>query len=185
MNRFRFLPNSPFGRLFVVTVQLHLAKDALALHLLPQDLKGLVDIVVAYENLHSVFLFIERLRGPMPGRSGHWHMGMHDSPVRWRPGHASMLYFRLLTDKAGCHLRDKDDLARSLFEGSPSREPALLCIHHIRHTRYLNNDRCHSFVFCRLDDEVDDSLAIPTLNPLVYLYCARRLALRRRSQRRL
>jgi hypothetical protein len=40
-----------------VTVQLHLAKDALALHLLLQHLKGLVDIVVANENLHSVFLF--------------------------------------------------------------------------------------------------------------------------------
>src|SRR6476646_3910584 len=56
-NRFRFLPNSTFGRLFVVTVQLHLAKDALALHLLLQYLQGLVHIVVAYENLHSVFLF--------------------------------------------------------------------------------------------------------------------------------
>src|ERR1700744_5198749 len=35
-DRLRFLPNSPFGRLFVVTVHPHLAKDALALHFLLQ-----------------------------------------------------------------------------------------------------------------------------------------------------
>src|SRR5262249_6654257 len=56
-NRFRFLSNSPFGRLFVVTVQPNFAKHALALHLPLQDLKGLVHIIVAYENLHSLFLF--------------------------------------------------------------------------------------------------------------------------------
>jgi hypothetical protein len=39
-----------------VPVQLHLAKNALALHLLFQDLESLLDIVVAYENLHSAFL---------------------------------------------------------------------------------------------------------------------------------
>jgi hypothetical protein len=61
------LPISLFGRLFVVTVQLHLAKDALALHLLLQNLKGLVDIVVAHENLHSVHLFVERLPGRCHG----------------------------------------------------------------------------------------------------------------------
>jgi hypothetical protein len=40
-------------------------------------------------------------------------------------------------------------------------------IHHIRHTRYPNNDRRHSFVsfvFCRLD-EVDDFHVNPTLKP--------------------
>jgi hypothetical protein len=51
-------------------------------------------------------------------------------------------------------------------------EWALVCIHHIHRTRYLNNDWRNSFVFRRLDDEVDDSLAIPTLKPLVYLYIA-------------
>jgi len=40
-------------------------------------------------------------------------------------------------------------------------------------------------VFCRLDDEVDDSLAIPTLKPWVYLYCVRRQALRLRLECRL
>ena len=37
--------------------ELHLAEDALALHLLLQCPKGLVDIVVTDENLHVVFLF--------------------------------------------------------------------------------------------------------------------------------
>jgi len=40
-----------------MTTELHLAKDALALHLLLQNLEGLVDIVVADENLHMAFLF--------------------------------------------------------------------------------------------------------------------------------
>ena len=33
--------------------QLHLAENALTLHLLLQDLEGLVDIVVTDENLHA------------------------------------------------------------------------------------------------------------------------------------
>jgi len=37
--------------------ELHLAEDALALHLLLQRLEGLVDIVVADENLHVELLF--------------------------------------------------------------------------------------------------------------------------------
>src|SRR5262245_47189786 len=45
-----------FGGLFVVAAELHLAENALALHLLLQRLEGLVDIVVANENLHALFL---------------------------------------------------------------------------------------------------------------------------------
>jgi hypothetical protein len=56
-NCLRFLSNSPFGRLFVVTVQPHLAKDALALHFLLQHPKSLVHVVVAHENLHLLFPF--------------------------------------------------------------------------------------------------------------------------------
>jgi hypothetical protein len=45
--------------------ELHLAEDALALHLLLQCLEGLVDIVVTDENLHLVFLLnsIDRHNG--------------------------------------------------------------------------------------------------------------------------
>jgi hypothetical protein len=38
-----------------VTAQLHLAEDALALHLLLERLESLIDIVVADENLHALF----------------------------------------------------------------------------------------------------------------------------------
>ena len=46
-----------------MTAQLHLAENALALHLPLQHLKGLVDIVVADENLHSAFLFDRAIDG--------------------------------------------------------------------------------------------------------------------------
>jgi len=44
--------------------ELHLAEDAFALHLLLQRPEGLVDIVVADENLHAVFLFDRAVNGP-------------------------------------------------------------------------------------------------------------------------
>jgi hypothetical protein len=40
-----------------MAAQLHLAKHALALHLLLQHPQRLVDIVVTDENLHAAFLF--------------------------------------------------------------------------------------------------------------------------------
>src|SRR5215831_18938368 len=55
-NRFRLFAGLLFGGLFVVAAELHLAENALALHLLLQRLEGLVDIVVADENLHALFL---------------------------------------------------------------------------------------------------------------------------------
>ena len=47
-----------------MTAELHLAEDALALHL--KHLEGLFDIVVTDENLHAAFLFdraVERTNG--------------------------------------------------------------------------------------------------------------------------
>ena len=49
-----------------MAAELHLAEDALALHLLLKHLEGLFDIVVPDENLHAVFLFdqaVERTNG--------------------------------------------------------------------------------------------------------------------------
>src|ERR1700760_223204 len=40
------------GGVFVMTAELHLAENPLALHLLFQRLEGLIDIVIANENLH-------------------------------------------------------------------------------------------------------------------------------------
>ena len=57
----------------------HLAEYALALHLLLQHLEGLVDIVVADENLHAVLLFDRAVNGPMAKALGHWRTDMHNS----------------------------------------------------------------------------------------------------------
>src|SRR6202007_91412 len=41
------------GGFFVMAAELHLAEDALALHLLFQRLESLIDIIIANENLHA------------------------------------------------------------------------------------------------------------------------------------
>src|SRR5712692_4233104 len=51
-HRLRPLARLALGGLLVVAAQLHLAKDALALHLLLERAQGLVDVVVADKNLH-------------------------------------------------------------------------------------------------------------------------------------
>src|SRR5580704_10556933 len=45
------------GGFFIVAAELHLAEDSLALHLLLQRLEGLIDIVIANENLHAASSF--------------------------------------------------------------------------------------------------------------------------------
>jgi hypothetical protein len=50
--------------------ELHLAEEAFALHLFLQGPQGLIDIVVADENLHVVFLFDSRLIRPTAKRLG-------------------------------------------------------------------------------------------------------------------
>jgi len=45
------------GGLFIVTAELHLAEDALSLHFLLQRLEGLIDVVIANENLHAASSF--------------------------------------------------------------------------------------------------------------------------------
>src|SRR5688572_30125553 len=59
-NRGGLLAGALLGRLLVVTAQLHLAVHALALQLLLERAQGLVDVVVANDDLHKppVPLFI-------------------------------------------------------------------------------------------------------------------------------
>jgi hypothetical protein len=52
-NGFSLLADALFRRLFEVVAELHLAEDALALHLLLERFKSLIDVVVANENLHA------------------------------------------------------------------------------------------------------------------------------------
>src|SRR5581483_6428042 len=71
---FRLLTGPAFRRLFVMAAKLHLAEDALALHLLLQRLEGLVDIVVANENLHASCFLLNPVgcaegQGGLPSRA--------------------------------------------------------------------------------------------------------------------
>jgi hypothetical protein len=59
-DRFRLFPRFLFGWFFVMAAEFHLAENALALHLLLERLQGLVDIVVANENLHACSLVVAR-----------------------------------------------------------------------------------------------------------------------------
>jgi hypothetical protein len=55
---FRFLAGSFFGGLFVMTAELHLAENTLALHFLFERFESLIDIIVANENLHAGVLAV-------------------------------------------------------------------------------------------------------------------------------
>src|SRR5262249_39028665 len=65
-DRFRLLARFFLGGFFVVAGELHLAENALALHLLLQRFEGLIDIVVTDENLHASFLLARVLDVPEP-----------------------------------------------------------------------------------------------------------------------
>jgi len=101
-----------------------IAKHALALHLSLQDLKSLVHIIVAYENLHSLFLFdraiTKRCQALEPlAYSTH-------EPLAMRPGYPpSILNFRLWTDTIGCRVRRKATSQGRCFLGSSSKESVL------------------------------------------------------------
>src|SRR5689334_1677595 len=47
--------------LFIMSAELHLAENTLALHLLLQRLEGLIDVVIANENLQAASSFQSRL----------------------------------------------------------------------------------------------------------------------------
>src|SRR5262249_14977940 len=54
---FRLLAGFLLGWFLVMAAELHLAENALTLHLLLQRLEGLIDIVIANENLHAASSF--------------------------------------------------------------------------------------------------------------------------------
>src|SRR5215472_1132072 len=79
--------------------ELHLTEDAFALHLLLQRPEGLVDIVVSDENLHVVFLLIQRLIGPTAAAPGPLAHGYCNSRSNWKP--ASSIRIRSLAVTRG------------------------------------------------------------------------------------
>src|SRR4029078_3095105 len=52
-NGFRLFAGTLLRRLFVIVAELHLTEDAFALHLLFQRPEGLIDIVIANDDLHA------------------------------------------------------------------------------------------------------------------------------------
>lgn len=92
-----FLARFLFGGLLVVVAELHLAENALALHLLLERLESLVDVVVANENLHAVLSLVvddgAKQKTPLPvisQRGGHLHKGfqmlIYQTPVKKSTG---------------------------------------------------------------------------------------------------
>jgi hypothetical protein len=59
-DRFRLFPRFLFGGFFVMAAEFHLAENALALHLLLERFEGLVDVIVANENLHACSFVMAR-----------------------------------------------------------------------------------------------------------------------------
>src|SRR6185369_2490604 len=59
-DRFRLFPRLLLGGFFVMTAELHLAENALTLHLFLQRLEGLIDIIVANEYLHACSFVVAR-----------------------------------------------------------------------------------------------------------------------------
>src|SRR5262249_28293871 len=88
-----------------MAAHLHLAEDAFALHLLLQHLKGLVDVVVTNENLHSVYLFDRAIAGTDAKALGPLAHGHARFGGQWRPGSVD-IEFRLPPAHAGCQLRE-------------------------------------------------------------------------------
>ena len=68
-----------------MAAEFHLAEYAVALHLLLQHPEGLVDIVVADENLHAMFLFDRAVKGPAkvlgPLAHGYAQLGCQGAPA--------------------------------------------------------------------------------------------------------
>ena len=122
---FRLLPGSPLGRFFVMAAELHFAEDALALHLLLQHPKGLVDIVVTYENLHAAFLLdravdMAKALGPLA------HGQAHNSSADGTRGTKQRRYLNCAADgHYGCQLKETGNSVRRRFLGSSSDEPVL------------------------------------------------------------
>jgi hypothetical protein len=76
------------------------------------------------------------------------------------PGYSSILNFRQWTDTVRLPFARQQLHEVAVFVGGPSEEWAIVFVHYIQSTRYLNNVGVTLFVR-RLDGEVDGSLAIP------------------------
>src|SRR5438132_310641 len=74
------LPGALFRRLFVVTAQLHLAVDALALQLLLEGAQRLLDVIVANDDLHKLPSNSFKFRHLVP----RYQRGGQRCPFQWQ-----------------------------------------------------------------------------------------------------
>src|SRR3546814_15268919 len=68
-DRLGLLAGTALGRLLVMAAQLHLAEDAFALHLLLPGLQGLIDIVIAHQDLHVCPILSGSKENPSRGKA--------------------------------------------------------------------------------------------------------------------
>ncbi|MBV8568411.1 MAG: hypothetical protein JO273_23455 [Methylobacteriaceae bacterium] len=70
-----------------MAAQLHFSEDALALHLLLKGFEGLIDVVVAHENLQAVILSVEvaSRRDPVIGARASTIMGKRSRDASGAP----------------------------------------------------------------------------------------------------
>jgi hypothetical protein len=109
-----------------VAAEFHFAEETFALHLLLQRLESLVDIIVADENLHAVFLFSSTIDRPnSQGALDHWHTVRHNSSADGTRGTKQRHLNRAADGHYGCQLEETGNSVRRRFLGSSSDEPVL------------------------------------------------------------
>jgi hypothetical protein len=93
-----------------MAAEFHLAEYALALHFLLQHSEGLVDIVVADENLHAVFLFDRAVNGPDGQGARPLAHGCAQFGCRWHPRYEPTSIESVPADgHHGCQLQEHGD----------------------------------------------------------------------------
>jgi hypothetical protein len=86
---FCLFANFPLGGFFVMLPELHFTKDAFTLHLFLQHPEGLVDIVVADENLHVISFSVDLRNGQGGGSAYGYSHSNHLNRLTMRRGRAA------------------------------------------------------------------------------------------------
>ena len=128
-----------------MAAELHLAEDALALHLLLQHPEGLVDIVVTDENLHAAFLFDRAVDGP--DGQGARATGARICTIRvpMAPRYEPTSTFEIVPADGhhGCQLEETETSVRRRFLGSSSDKSVLAYICEYMGVPDIKNNRSH------------------------------------------
>ena len=113
-----------------MAAELHLAEDALALHLLLQHLEGLVDIVVTDENLHAAFLFDRAVDDPRAKALGPLAHGYAQLGTDGSHGMNQRRYFKTVPadGHAGCQWKKRRLRYVAVFWAALQASQCLPCI---------------------------------------------------------